>query len=130
MSRLRILVVEDNPMNQRLAHDVLVHAGHEVVKAASVEEARTALKDPAYDIVLLDVQIPGGGGEMLVNEIRKDRSLAHVPVVAVTAFAMVGDRERLIEAGFDGYMTKPINTRTFAKDVEAFAAAKGNLGRK
>jgi CheY-like chemotaxis protein len=123
--RLRILVVEDNAMNRQLLRDILGHRGHEVLEAANVGEARAHLSEARPDVVVLDVQIPGGGGEALVREIRGDPSLASLPVVAVTAFAMAGDRERLLAAGFDGYISKPIDTRAFGPAVEGYARGRG-----
>ncbi len=70
--------------------------------------------------MLLDIGLPGGGGEKLLAEIRADPRLAVLPVVAVTALAMSGDRERLLRAGFDGYLSKPIDVHTFGADVESF----------
>jgi CheY-like chemotaxis protein len=121
--RLRILLVEDNPLNRKLARDVLEHRGHEVVEAVDVEQGWAAAgRFP--DVVLLDVQIPGGGGEALLRRIRGAPGVAALPVVAVTAFAMEGDRERFLALGFDGYLSKPIDTRTFAATVEGFASPR------
>ena len=117
----RVLVVEDNPMNFRLVRHVLEARGHIVECAVSVPEARDRL-DEALDIVLLDIQIPGGGGLALLDEIRRNPAIAKIPVVAVTALAMEGDRESLITAGFDEYIAKPINTRTFGPIVEMLIA--------
>ncbi|HEX9602744.1 MAG TPA: response regulator [Myxococcales bacterium] len=116
----RFLVVEDNPLNRRLIRDILRHRGHEVVEAESVDEGRIELRRQAVDVVLLDIQIPGGGGEQLLRELRGDPAVRHLPVVAVTAFAMRGDRERLLALGFNGYLSKPIDTRTFGADVERY----------
>jgi two-component system cell cycle response regulator len=71
-------------------------------------------------IALIDIQIPGGGGLAVLDAIRRSTRLASVPCVAVTALAMEGDRERLVEAGFDGYVSKPIDTRAFATTIESF----------
>jgi two-component system cell cycle response regulator DivK len=117
--RARILIVEDNPINRRLVHDLLVLRGHEVVEAASVEEARERLGE-APDLVLMDLQIPGGGGERMLDEIRADPSREHLPVIVVTAAAMRGDRERLLRAGFDAYVSKPIDIMTFGPMIEGF----------
>ena len=122
MSAARVLVVEDNAMNRRLVRDVLQYGGHEVLEAGSVDEGRERLRQVTPDIVLLDIQIPGGGGEKLLREIREAPALARVPVVALTAFAMQGDRERFLSAGFDGYLSKPIDVRTFCEDVGTFLA--------
>jgi CheY-like chemotaxis protein len=115
-----ILLVEDNPMNRILVRDILSRRGHEVIEAGSVQEGRDRLAAAVPDIVLLDIQIPGGGGEALLLQIRADPRLARVPVIAFTAYAMRGDRERFLAAGFDGYVSKPIDTRKFGAEVEAY----------
>lgn len=121
----RILVVEDNPLNLQLVRDILEYRGHQIDSAASVPEARERLERARPDLVLLDIQLPGGGGERLLEEIRGNVGLAGLPVIAVTALAMEGDRERLLGAGFDGYLSKPIDTKTFGPAVESFLNAKG-----
>jgi len=125
MSTARILVVEDNPMNSMLVRDILQHRGHEVLEAATIEAGRAMLRGASIDLVLMDVEFPGGGGVALLREIRDDPSLAQLPIVAVTALAMRGDRERLVAAGFDGYISKPIDTRAFGPTVEAFLRRLG-----
>ena len=116
----RILVVEDNALNRMLLHDLLELRGHEVVEAATVDEARRALDAGRLDLLLLDVQIPGGGAEAVIRHARARAELAEIPIVAVTSLAMPGDRERLLGSGFQGYLSKPIDTRTFGTIVEAF----------
>lgn len=128
MSGVRILVVEDNFLNLRLMRDLLELHGHEVIEAGSVDEGRAQLARLVPDIVLLDIGIPGGGGERLLREIRSDSNLATMPVVAVTAFAMQGDRERFLQLGFDGYLSKPIDTRTFASSIEAILSRGSESG--
>ena len=120
MKRASVLVVEDNAMNRRLVRDILQHRGHTVIEACDVAEARTQLQRRTPDLVLLDVQIPGGGGEVILREIRGNPELAHLPVLAVTALAMPGDEHRLLEAGFSGYLSKPIDTRAFGPLVESY----------
>jgi len=115
-----ILVVEDNPLNRLLVHDILELRGHEVLEAATVDEARRALAERRPDLLLLDVQIPGGGGEAVIREVRGRADLADLPIVAVTSLAMPGDRERLLSIGFQGYLSKPIDTRTFGPAVESY----------
>ncbi len=122
----RILVVEDNPLNRLLVHDLLELRGHAVVEAATVEEARTMLDREHLDLLLLDVQIPGGGGEAVIREVRQRADLADLPIVAVTSLAMPGDRERLLSIGFQGYLSKPIDTRTFGAAVETFLKSAGS----
>jgi two-component system cell cycle response regulator DivK len=116
----RILIVEDNPLNRLLIHDVLELRGHEVIEAATVDEARAVLARVRPDLLLLDVQIPGGGGEAIIREVRKRADLASLPIIAVTSLAMPGDRERLLSIGFQGYLSKPIDTRTFGAAIESY----------
>jgi two-component system, cell cycle response regulator DivK len=116
----RILVVEDNPLNRLLVHDILELRGHAVVEAATVDEARALLATCRPDLLLLDVQIPGGGGEAVIREVRQRADLADLPIVAVTSLAMPGDRERLLSIGFQGYLSKPIDTRTFGAAIESY----------
>lgn len=116
----RILIVEDNPLNRLLIHDILELRGHEVIEASTVDEARNALASARPDLVLLDVQIPGGGGEAVIREVRKRQDLNDIPIVAVTSLAMPGDRERLLSIGFQGYLSKPIDTRTFGAAIESY----------
>lgn len=114
-----ILLVEDNALNRVLVRDLLEHRGHTIREAAGADEAWEQIQRARPDLVLLDVQIPGGGGETLVARIRGDGSVAGLPIIAVTAFAMPGDRERLLAAGFDDYIEKPIDTRAFGPRVES-----------
>jgi two-component system cell cycle response regulator DivK len=118
--RARILIVEDNHLNRLLLHDILELRGHEVIEAANVGEACLMLDHERVDLILLDVQIPGGGGEAVIEEVRKRAELADLPIVAVTSLAMPGDRERLLGSGFQGYLSKPIDTRTFGPSIEAY----------
>ena len=118
--RARILIVEDNSLNRLLVHDILELRGHEVIEAANVDEARVMLDAEHLDLLLLDVHIPGGGGEAVIKEVRKRAQLVHLPIVAVTSLAMPGDRERLLASGFQGYLSKPIDTRTFGPAIEAY----------
>jgi CheY-like chemotaxis protein len=115
-----ILVVEDNPVNLRLVCDILQYRGHRTLEAGRVEEGREQLRRSVPDLILLDLQIPGGGGELLLREIRENPTLKHLPVIAFTAFAMRGDANRLLKAGFDAYMSKPIDTRTFCPEIEVY----------
>lgn len=124
MTPLRVLVVEDNALNRRLVQALLERRLHIVIEAGSVDEGRRRLREGRPDVAILDIHIPGGGGELLLMEIRGDPALASLPCIAVTASAMQGDRERFLAAGFDGYLSKPIDTKTFCDDVEAFARGR------
>lgn len=124
VTQLRVLLVEDNALNRRLVRDVLSFRGHAVKEAECIDAAREALESAVFDLILLDVQVPGGGGERLLEEIRRSDRHAGSPIVAVTAFAMPGDRERFLALGFDGYVSKPIDTRKFGPDMEALVMRK------
>jgi CheY-like chemotaxis protein len=116
----RILVVEDNPLNLKLVRDVLTFAGYDVIEAQSGEEGlRVAEQDPP-DLVLMDLQLPGIDGTETLRRLRQRTLGPHVPVVAVTAFAMAEDKERASRAGFDGYVEKPISARALPGQIEAF----------
>ena len=128
--RARILIVEDNPLNRLLIHDVLELRGHEVFEASTVAEAKVVLDAEKLDLLLLDVQIPGGGAEAVIREVRGRAELADLPIVAVTSLAMPGDRERLLGSGFQGYLSKPIDTRTFGAAIEAFLEPAREVKKK
>jgi CheY-like chemotaxis protein len=113
---MKILVVEDDPWSQHLVREVLEMGGHEVAVADNVVQARERLD--GVNAILLDIHLPGGGGEMLLRELRQSQAHAALPVIALTASAMTGDRERFLRVGFTGYMSKPIDVRTFCRSVE------------
>lgn len=117
----RILVVEDDIWSRRLVLELLEYRGHDVLCAAAVSEGRAQLDSVKFDAVLLDINIPGGGGELLLHEIREYN--ATLPVIAFTASAMLGERERLLAAGFSGHISKPLDVRTFAQTIEDIIAA-------
>jgi CheY-like chemotaxis protein len=116
----RILVVEDNPLNLKLIRDVLEFEGFDVLTAQSGEEGLTVASSGWPDLVLMDLQLPGIGGHEALLRMRSDPRCSSVPVVAVTAFAMKDDIERAEEAGFDGYIAKPISVRALPKQLAAF----------
>jgi two-component system, cell cycle response regulator DivK len=116
----RILVVEDNPLNLKLVRDVLQVAGYDVIAAQSGEDGLRAAQEDPPDLVLMDLQLPGIDGTETLRRLRQGILSRHVPVVAVTAFAMVEDRERASLAGFDGYVEKPISVRALPGQIEAF----------
>jgi signal transduction histidine kinase len=115
----RILLVEDDPYSERLVRQALEHRGHQVLQADSLVEAK-ALLEKAPALVLTGVSLPGGMGEMFLEEVRKHPTLHALPVLALTALAMQGDRERLLAAGFDGYLSKPVAFRQLVREVESF----------
>ena len=120
MSAARILVVEDNPANLSLMQYLLQAFGYSVLVARDGAEGVDITHRDRPDLILMDVQMPRMGGIDAARQIRALDAVRRVPIVAVTAFAMVGDRERVLAEGFDGYVSKPINPQTFVTDVEAF----------
>ena len=115
-----ILVVEDYPDNLALMTYLLSVAGHEVRGAVTGRQTVATAREDLPDIVVLDIQLPDMDGYQVLSELRADPSTASVPIVAVTAYAMVGDRDDALAAGFDGYLPKPITPRTFAQTIENY----------
>jgi len=113
----RILIVEDSPDNMKLFRTILGLKGHEVTGLPGGEGLLDAIEKGSPDPVLLDMQLPGKDGFALLQDIRKSR-FAAVRVIALTAHAMTGDRERALAAGFDGYITKPVDIRGFPDQVQ------------
>lgn len=112
-----ILVVEDNPMNMELAADVLEASGYEVRCVAGASEALEFLKETLPALILMDIQLPELDGLELTRTLKKDPRTKDIIVLALTAHAMKGDRERILEAGCSGYITKPIDTRALCQEV-------------
>jgi len=114
----KILLIEDNEQNRILMRQILVRKGYDLLEAkdglTGIEMARAHM--PA--LILLDIQMPVMNGFMVIRELRNDAELRNIKVIAVTSFAMKGDREKALQAGFDEYVTKPIDTRTFPELVK------------
>lgn len=117
---IQILIVDDNPTNLKLASDVLEMEGYSTVRAADAEEAQKMLEQTTPDLILMDIALPGMDGLTLTRKLKADERLKHVPVIALTAFAMKGDDQKARDAGCDGYITKPIDTRKLAQQVADF----------
>jgi CheY-like chemotaxis protein len=116
----RILVIEDNETNMYLIGFILRKNGHEVVEARSGEEGvELAIKDKP-DLVLMDIQLPGIDGLEATRRIREFKADSEVPVIALTSYAMTGDREKSLAAGCTGYIEKPINPDTFMSEIEEY----------
>lgn len=118
---LRILVIEDNPAILEMIRYLLHAFGHTPLLALEGLEGLRAAERDRPDLILCDIQLPAMDGYEIIRRLKSDSRLAHIPVVALTALAMVGDRDRVLAAGFDGYMTKPIVPQTFVSEVEGFA---------
>jgi two-component system, cell cycle response regulator DivK len=122
-----ILVVEDNERNLKLLRDVLEYAGYDVRVARTAEDGITSAVSEPPDLVLMDLQLPGIDGMEALRRLRESPRTADVPVVAVTAQAMKQDRERALDAGFNGYVEKPITVRAFPDQVRRFLSG-GEVG--
>ena len=122
-----ILVVEDNERNLKLLRDVLEYAGYDVQVARTAEDGITSAVSEPPDLVLMDLQLPGIDGMEALRRLRESSRTADIPVVAVTAQAMKQDRERALDAGFNGYVEKPISVRAFPDQVRRFLSG-GEVG--
>ncbi len=127
MNGKRILVIEDNPLNLELVTDLLEAAGFAVIPARTAEEGLRLVRQVEPDLVLMDLTLPGMDGLVATQLLKADPTTRHLPVVALTARAMKGDEAIVLGAGCDGYLTKPIDTRTFAGTVSDFIAAANLL---
>jgi two-component system cell cycle response regulator DivK len=121
----RILVIEDDPKNMKLFRDVLSINGFETLEAGDGEAGVVLARSQSPDLIVTDVRLPGIGGVEVLRMLRETSATDAIPVIVVTAEAMAGDRERLLEAGFDDYISKPIDIRAFVERVEAHLAGRG-----
>jgi two-component system sensor histidine kinase/response regulator len=121
---LHILLAEDNAVNQKLAVRMLEKRGHTLVVASTGKEALAAWKRERFDLILMDVQMPEMDGFEATAAIRQAERLTgvHIPIVAMTAYAMSGDRQRCLEAGMDGYIPKPIQAQTVFEVIKAMCS--------
>ncbi len=117
---LRVLIVEDNIDNLKLMRYLLQAFGHQVLTAGDGPEALAVAGREPLDLIICDIHLPGLEGDEVARRLKASSTWVRVPLVAVTALAMVGDRERVLAAGFDGYIPKPIVPRTFVSQVESF----------
>jgi len=107
----KILVVEDNPIHARLIEMTLRAKGYSLLQATDGEQALAIAKRERPDLILMDLNLPKMTGFEVTRKLRQTPGLSQIPIIALTAYAMKGDRERVIESGCDGYLTKPIDTR-------------------
>jgi len=122
-----ILIVDDNPTNLKLASDVLEFAGYRVLKAVDAEQAQVVLCQFQPNLIFMDLALPGMDGLTLTRKLKATASTQHIRIVALTAFAMKGDEEKAREAGCDGYIAKPIDTRIFPAQAAEFLQGRTNL---
>lgn len=119
--RARVLVVEDNEMNMQLVEYLLEEGGYQIVKASSGEEALSIARGgEAVDLILMDIHLPDMDGISVVREMKGDARTSAIPILALTAHAMRGDKDRFLEAGCDGYISKPIDVKTFLTSIRSY----------
>lgn len=125
----RIVMIEDNEQNRYMAIFLLEKHGYEVLTAPDGPSGIALTTEARPDLILLDIQLPGMDGYAVARALRGDPSLAGVPIVAVTSYAMLGDREKALAAGCDGYLEKPIDPDRFASQIAGFLAGEAKDGR-
>jgi len=124
MAGKNILLVEDNPVNRRLAVFLLRSQGYQVREASTAKEAFEILEKEPADLIVMDIQLPGMDGLETTRKLKEQPATADIPVIAVTSYAMKGDREKALAAGCVGYVTKPIDKNIFIQEVAAHLGNK------
>ena len=119
-SKKRVLIVEDNELNMKLFHDLLEAHGYDTLQTKDGMEALSIAREQKPDLILMDIQLPEVSGLEVTKWIKEDENLESIPVVAVTAFAMKGDEEKIREGGCEAYVAKPISVENFIKTVKEF----------
>lgn len=118
MNRKRILIVEDNDKNRLLVRDVLSYYGYEVIEARDGEKGLRMAKEHIPDLILMDMQMPVMDGFDAIKMLKNDPDTKHIKIIAVTSFAMKGDKEKIIQAGADDYIAKPVDTRELPRIIQ------------
>jgi two-component system, cell cycle response regulator DivK len=113
-----VLIAEDNPTNRELLRELLEIRGYTVVEACNGQEALASVEQAPPDILLLDIGMPVLDGFAVVRKLRENPRFTSLPVVAVTAYAMQGDREKIMNSGFDGYLSKPVNSSSLVQELD------------
>ena len=125
---IKILIAEDNAVNRELLRELLEARGYAVVEACDGEEALRVIEQIRPDILLLDIGMPKLDGFAVVRKIRENPRSTVLPVLAVTAYAMQGDREKILNAGFDGYLSKPVNSRSLDQELDRLLKKREGQG--
>ncbi len=126
----KILVVDDNPTNLKLVSVVLEFEGYDILKAMDAEEAQVVLAATLPDLILMDIALPGMDGLTLTSKLKAEERTRGIRIVALTAFAMKGDDQKAFDAGCDGYIPKPIDTRKLPDQVAGFLARASGQSRR
>jgi two-component system cell cycle response regulator DivK len=116
----RILVIEDQEDNRRIVRDLLTSVGYEIIEAVTGEDGVTAAASHVPDLILMDIQLPGLDGYEATRRIRANAALRHIPIIAVTSYALSGDDVKAYEAGCDGYVSKPFSPRALLARIREF----------
>lgn len=124
----KVLIVEDNALNMRLFNDLLEAHGYTVLQAMDGLEALRIVREHRPDLILMDIQLPEISGLEVTKRLKADEELRSIPIVAVTAFAMKGDEEKIRQAGCDDYLTKPISIGGFIQAVERYSSLPSRAG--
>lgn len=127
MDGKKILLVEDNPVNRRLAVFLLRSQGYEVREATTAQEAFEIIEKERPDLIVMDIQLPGMDGLEATRKIKAQPATTDIPIIAVTSYAMKGDREKALAAGCAGYVTKPIDKNIFIQEVAARLGDKAKI---
>jgi two-component system cell cycle response regulator DivK len=115
-----VMIVEDNELNMKLFNDLLESRGYNVIQTRNGMEALDLARAHMPDLILMDIQLPEVSGLVVTKWLKDDEQLAHIPVVAVTAFAMKGDEERILQGGCEGYISKPISVSHFLETIAQY----------
>lgn len=118
-----VMIVEDNELNMKLFNDLLESRGYSVIQTRSGLEALDLAKAHHPDLILMDIQLPEVSGLVVTKWLKDDDEVAHIPIIAVTAFAMKGDEERILQGGCEGYISKPISVHHFLETIARYIGA-------
>lgn len=128
MENRKILVVEDNALNMKLIRGIFALGKYEIIEAMDAETGIRCARDEKPILILMDIQLPGMDGLEATRQLKADSKLKDIPVVALTGFAMQGDREKAIEAGCDGYLTKPVEVNELLETIDKFTGCENGNG--
>ena len=116
----RVLIVEDNELNMKLFNDLLEQSGYATIQTRSGVEAVELIRTHRPDLVLMDIQLPEVSGLQVIQWVKDDTALRHIPIVAITAFAMKGDEEKILQSGCEAYLSKPISVPKFLETIRFY----------